>query len=112
MTSTAHRSAKSRKKPARKRRRPVVVSDPDYLSGMPRFAGTRVPFKNLIDYLAGGDPLDEFLDDFPGVTREQAIESLALAQRLVEVHTGAPVCVRRASHATERSRLAALSQTG
>jgi uncharacterized protein (DUF433 family) len=86
MTSTSHRPAKPRKKPARKSRKPVIVSDPDYLSGMPRFAGTRVPFKNLIDYLAGGDPLDEFLDQFPGVTRAQAIESLELALHLVEEH--------------------------
>jgi len=86
MTTTHVRAPKSRGKAARKRRRPVIVSDPEYLSGMPRFAGTRVPFKNLIDYLAGGDPLDEFLHQFPGVTREQAIESLVLAQRLVEKH--------------------------
>ena len=86
MTTAAARAAKPRRKPTRKSRKPVIVSDPEYLSGMPRFAGTRVPFKNLIDYLAGGDPLDEFLDDFPGVTREQAIASLALAQQLVEKH--------------------------
>ncbi len=68
----------------------MVHSDPDIMSGMPVFVGTRVPFKNLIDYLAGGDPLDEFLDQFPGVSREQAIASLALAQRLVEEHARPP----------------------
>jgi len=90
MTTTHVRAPKSRRKPARKSRKPVIVSDRDVLSGMPRFAGTRVPFKNLIDYLAGGDPLDEFLDDFPGVSREQAIASLALAQSLVEKHAHSP----------------------
>lgn len=94
MTSTTARTSKPRRRPAakvaRKSRKAVIVSHPDYLSGMPRFAGTRVPFKNLIDYLAGGDPLDEFLDQFPGVTREQAVASLHLAQKLVEKHTNAP----------------------
>jgi uncharacterized protein (DUF433 family) len=86
MTSTAARPSKPRRKPARKSRKAVIVSDREYLSGMPRFAGTRVPFKNLIDYLAGGDSLDEFLDDFPGVSREQAVAALGLAQSLVEKH--------------------------
>ena len=62
----------------------IVHSDPDILGGTPVFVGTRVPFKNLIDYLAGGDPLTEFLDDFPGVSREQAIAGLELARSLVE----------------------------
>ena len=51
----------------------VVVQDPEILSGTPVFAGTRVPVRNLLDYLEGGYRLDEFLDDFPGVSREQAI---------------------------------------
>src|SRR5690606_9546272 len=51
---------------------PVVARDPDILSGTPVFAGTRVPVQNLIDYLTAGDDLDEFLADFPTVTREQA----------------------------------------
>lgn len=51
---------------------PIVVRDPDILSGTPVFAGTRVPVQNLIDYLTAGDDLDEFLADFPTVTREQA----------------------------------------
>jgi uncharacterized protein (DUF433 family) len=90
MTSTAARPSKPRRKPARKRRKAVIHSDPDIMSGMPVFVGTRVPFKNLIDYLAGGDPLDEFLDQFPTVSRDQAIASLALAQRLVEEHANSP----------------------
>jgi uncharacterized protein (DUF433 family) len=44
------------------------------------FRGTRVPLKNLIDYLEGGHPLDEFLDDFPSVTREQVIAALEEAK--------------------------------
>lgn len=52
--------------------KPVVVRDPDILSGTPVFAGTRVPVQNLVDYLSAGDDLDEFLADFPTVSREQA----------------------------------------
>ena len=90
MTTAAARRAKPRRKPVRRVPKAVIHSDPDIMSGMPVFVGTRVPFKNLIDYLAGGDPLDEFLDDFPGVSREQAIAALALAQRLVEKHANSP----------------------
>lgn len=50
---------------------PVVVRDPDILGGTPVFYGSRVPVQNLIDYLAAGDDLDEFLADFPTVRREQ-----------------------------------------
>lgn len=46
------------------------------MSGTPCFAGTRVPVKNLFDYLEGGETLDELLDGFPGVTREQAVAVL------------------------------------
>jgi uncharacterized protein (DUF433 family) len=52
---------------------PVVHSDPEILGGTPVFVGTRVPLRNLIDYLEGGHCLDEFLDDFPSVSRDQAI---------------------------------------
>jgi len=51
----------------------VIHSDPDILGGTPVFVGTRVPMKTLLDYLEAGDPLDEFLDHFPSVGREQAI---------------------------------------
>jgi uncharacterized protein (DUF433 family) len=60
--------------------RPIVHSDPEILGGTPVFVGTRVPFQALIDYLEGGHPLDEFLDDFSSVTREQAIAALDLAR--------------------------------
>jgi uncharacterized protein (DUF433 family) len=59
---------------------PVIHSDPEILAGTPVFAGTRVPAQTLIDYLEGGHPLDEFLDDFPSVSREQAIAALELAR--------------------------------
>jgi len=59
---------------------PVVHSDPDILSGTPVFVGTRVPFQALLDYLEAGDPLDEFLDDFPSVSREQAVAALEQAK--------------------------------
>jgi len=59
---------------------PIVVSDPEILSGEPVFRGTRVPFKNLTDYLEDGQTLDEFLDDFPGVSREAAIGALEEAR--------------------------------
>ena len=50
------------------------------MSGAACFYGTRVPIQNLFDYLKGGEPLDDFLDGFPGVTREQAIAVLELAR--------------------------------
>jgi uncharacterized protein (DUF433 family) len=61
----------------------VVVKDPEILSGTPVFRGTRVPFQNLLDYLEGGETLDEFLDDFPSVTREAAIAALEKAKTLL-----------------------------
>ena len=59
----------------------VVHSDPDILGGTPVFVGTRVPVRALIDYLSGGQPLAEFLKDFPTVTREQAVAALRLANQ-------------------------------
>lgn len=61
----------------------VVRVDPEIMSGVPCFAGTRVPVRNLIDYLAGGESLDKFLDSFPTVTREQATAVLELAGELL-----------------------------
>jgi uncharacterized protein (DUF433 family) len=58
----------------------VIVIDPDVMSGTPCFRGTRVPFKNLIDYLEGGHSLGEFLSQFPTVTREMAIQALEEAK--------------------------------
>jgi uncharacterized protein (DUF433 family) len=57
----------------------VVHSDPKILGGIPVFVGTRVPAKNLIDYLEAGDSLDDFLQAFPAVSREQAIAALEIA---------------------------------
>ena len=54
----------------------VISRSPDVLSGAAVFSGTRVQVQSLLDYLAGGHTLDDFLDDFPTVTREQAIELL------------------------------------
>ncbi len=60
----------------------VLSSDPEVQGGAVVFAGTRVPLKNLIDYLEAGDSLEEFLDDFPSVTREQAVAVLDLAKEV------------------------------
>jgi uncharacterized protein (DUF433 family) len=60
--------------------KPVVHSDPEIMSGTPVFVGTRVPFQTLIDYLEAGQPLSDFLDDFPTVSREQAIAALEQAK--------------------------------
>ena len=61
-------------------RHEVYHSDPEIMGGMPVFQGTRVPVQNLLDYLEGGETLDEFLDGFPGVSREQAIAFLEMAK--------------------------------
>jgi uncharacterized protein (DUF433 family) len=58
----------------------VVHSNPEILGGTPVFVGTRVPVKNLFDYLEAGDSLDQFLESFPSVTRDQAIAALELAR--------------------------------
>lgn len=59
----------------------IVWINPQRMSGAPCFAGTRVPIKNLFDYLVGGEPLHEFLEGFPGVTREQAVAVIELAAK-------------------------------
>jgi uncharacterized protein (DUF433 family) len=61
----------------------VIHSDPDIQGGMPVFVGTRVPVKNLFDYLEAGDSLDDFLTSFPSVTREQAVAALELAREVL-----------------------------
>lgn len=58
----------------------VIVIDPEIQSGAPVFAGTRVPVRNLFDYLEAGDSLDLFLSEFPSITREMAIVALEEAQ--------------------------------
>jgi uncharacterized protein (DUF433 family) len=57
----------------------VIHSDPEILGGVPVFVGTRVPLRNLIDYLEGGYSLDEFLDSFPSVSHDQAVAALEAA---------------------------------
>lgn len=59
---------------------PAVHSDPNIMGGTPVFVGTRVPFQTLLDYLEAGQPLTDFLDDFPTVSREQAIAALEQAK--------------------------------
>ena len=59
---------------------PIIHSDPDILSGTPVFVGTRVPVQSLFDYLEGGETLDEFLRQFPSVSREQATAAIELAR--------------------------------
>lgn len=61
----------------------VIRSDPEILGGTPVFAGTRVPVKNLLDYLAAGDSIEKFLDHFPSVSREQAVAALEVAKELL-----------------------------
>jgi uncharacterized protein (DUF433 family) len=64
----------------------AIHSDPDIMSGTPVFIGTRVPLQTLLDYLEAGDPLDEFLEDFPTVSRELAINALEQAKNLLIAH--------------------------
>ena len=60
---------------------PLITVSPEYLGGEPVFTGTRVPVQALFDYIEGGDPLDEFLDDFPNVAREHAVAVLEMARQ-------------------------------
>ena len=64
----------------------AIHSDPEIMGGTPVFVGTRVPFQTLLDYLETGDPLSEFLEDFPTVSREQAVAALEQAK---DVYAGA-----------------------
>ncbi len=59
----------------------LITSTPERLGGTPVFAGTRVPVQTLIEYLEAGHPLDQFLDDYPSVTRDHAVAVLELAKR-------------------------------
>jgi uncharacterized protein (DUF433 family) len=58
----------------------IIIKDPEILGGEPVFRGTRVPFKILIEYLEGGDTLDQFLEQYPSVTRELAIAAIEEAR--------------------------------
>ena len=61
----------------------LIIVDPQIQGGVPVFAGTRVPVRNLFDYLGAGEPLDRFLDDFPSVARDVAIAVLEQAREAV-----------------------------
>ena len=61
----------------------LITCNPRIMSGTPVFKNTRVPIKNLIDYLEAGDNLDEFLEDFPSVSRTQATQALELAKEML-----------------------------
>jgi uncharacterized protein (DUF433 family) len=66
----------------------VISCDPDVMGGTPVFSGTRVPVQTLLDYLEGGESIDEFLDGFPSVRREQVIQFLEQAKdRLVAAYS-------------------------
>jgi uncharacterized protein (DUF433 family) len=62
----------------------VINIDPEILGGTPVFYGTRVPIKNLFDYLETGDSIDVFLKDFDGVSKNQVIRVLEMSQKLIE----------------------------
>ena len=64
----------------------IIVKNPEILGGTPVFRGTRVPFQTLLDYLEGGQTLTEFLDDFPTVSREDAVSALEAAKSLLVDH--------------------------
>ena len=64
----------------------VIHRDPGIQGGVPVFVGTRVPLKNLFDALEAGEDLDQFLEDYPSGTREQALAALELAREAAEAH--------------------------
>jgi uncharacterized protein (DUF433 family) len=64
----------------------VIHRDPEIQGGVPVFVGTRVPLKNLFDLLEAGDSLDQFLEDYPSVSREQALAALELAREAATEH--------------------------
>lgn len=64
----------------------LIHCDPEIMGGTPVFVGTRVPVKTLFQHLAAGDPLEVFLDDFPTVSREQAVATLTQANELLVAH--------------------------
>jgi uncharacterized protein (DUF433 family) len=68
----------------------VITISPEVQSGTPVFANTRVPIKNLFDYLKGGDTLDEFLNDFPSVKKEQALQLLEIVENIATFHSVEP----------------------
>lgn len=73
------------------KRSDIVVIDPEIMSGTPCFAGTRVPVRNLLDYIEGGDSLDVFLQQFPSVSREQAVGFLEQSSEQLLAAVGADI---------------------
>ncbi len=71
----------------------LVTISPDVLGGTPVFYNTRVPIKNLFDYLKGGDSLEDFLTDFPSVTKEQVLKVLSLAESIITIDSTASEAV-------------------
>ena len=67
----------------------VVHSNPKILGGAPVFVNTRVPVRTLFEYLEGGDALDDFLNDFPSVSRDQAVAALEMGREMIEAHAPA-----------------------
>lgn len=65
----------------------IINIDPEILGGTPVFFGTRVPIKNLFDYLESGDSIEIFFEDFEGVSRDQVKKVLELSQKLIESST-------------------------
>lgn len=61
-----------------------VHCDPEIMGGTPVFVGTRVPIRILFDYLEGGGPLNEFLENYPGVSKEQVVATIRMARDLVQ----------------------------
>jgi len=66
----------------------IILRDPKILSGIPCFRGTRVPFQSLLDYLEAGDTLDQFLEQFPTLSRQMAIEALETAKESLLTRIG------------------------
>ena len=62
----------------------IINIDPEILGGTPVFFGTRVPIKNLFDYLETGDSIEVFLDDFESVSKKQVVKILEMSQKLIE----------------------------
>jgi uncharacterized protein (DUF433 family) len=65
----------------------VINIDPEISGGTPVFFGTRVPIKNLFDYLETGESIETFLEDFEGVSRSQVVKLLEMSQKLIETST-------------------------
>ena len=65
----------------------VININPEILGGTPVFYGTRVPIKNLFDYLETGDSIDEFLNDFEGVSRSQVVKIFDMSQKSIQTST-------------------------